>query len=125
MHTVQLLVSFSYFADDRKLFVGMLNKQQSEDDIRQLFLPYGAIEECTILRDQNGCSKGKKLVLFLHFSQSLFEQVRAGTRKAGQRAALTTPQNVAPCPGGLAWSRGPRRRHAIILKLQALADDCS
>jgi len=78
MHKVRLIYSFSYFADDRKLFVGMLNKQQSEDDIRQLFLPYGTIEECTILRDQNGCSKGKRHVLLLHFCQSVFEQVCAG-----------------------------------------------
>jgi len=45
--------------DDRKLFVGMLNKQQQEDDVRQLFRSYGTIEECTILRDQNGNSKGR------------------------------------------------------------------
>lgn len=47
-------------SEDRKLFVGMLNKQQCEDDIRELFLPYGNVEECTILRDQNGGSKGEQ-----------------------------------------------------------------
>lgn len=37
----------------------MISKNFDEQQIRQLFQSYGIIEDCTILRDPNGKSRGK------------------------------------------------------------------
>ena len=37
----------------------VISKQQTEDDVRQIFGNYGHIEECTILRGPDGASKGE------------------------------------------------------------------
>lgn len=42
----------------------MLNKKYNEQDVRQLFSGYGTIDECTVLRDQSGQSKGCAFVTF-------------------------------------------------------------
>lgn len=42
----------------------MLNKKYNENDVRQLFSGLGTIEECTVLRDQTGQSKGCAFVTF-------------------------------------------------------------
>ncbi|XP_067942076.1 CUGBP Elav-like family member 5 isoform X2 [Watersipora subatra] len=56
--------------EDRKLFVGMLSKSQTEKDARSLFEQYGTIEECTILRDQQGNSKGCAFLKFTNHAEA-------------------------------------------------------
>ncbi|KAJ8912527.1 hypothetical protein NQ315_014471 [Exocentrus adspersus] len=63
-------LSFSSQADylcrkvERKLFVGMLSKKLCENDVRALFAGHGVIEECTVLRDATGNSRGCAFVTF-------------------------------------------------------------
>ena len=37
----------------------MVTKKYGENDVRAMFLHFGPIEECTVLRDNNGISKGQ------------------------------------------------------------------
>ncbi|XP_073949773.1 CUGBP Elav-like family member 1 isoform X3 [Choristoneura fumiferana] len=64
-HPIQMKPADSENRNERKLFVGMLNKKLSENDVRALFAGHGAIEECTVLRDAQGQSKGCAFVTFI------------------------------------------------------------
>jgi hypothetical protein len=44
--------------EDRKLFIGMISKKCTENDIRVMFSSFGQIEECRILRGPDGLSRG-------------------------------------------------------------------
>lgn len=64
-HPIQMKPADSQNRNDRKLFIGMLSKELDESDVRSLFSPYGPIEECTVLRDSAGKSKGCAFVTYL------------------------------------------------------------
>lgn len=80
--TLRIIIPiFAYFkshrnAEERKLFVGMLSKKMNEADVRDMFKPYGTIEECTVLREGAGVSKGCAFVLFTTKS-SAYSAMRA------------------------------------------------
>eukprot|EP00117_Sycon_ciliatum_P046589 scpid41360/ scgid33348/ CUGBP Elav-like family member 3; Bruno-like protein 1; CUG-BP- and ETR-3-like factor 3; ELAV-type RNA-binding protein 1; RNA-binding protein BRUNOL-1; Trinucleotide repeat-containing gene 4 protein len=66
----------------KKLFVGMLARTLGDEDLRQMFLPYGDVEDCVILRNSDKTSKGcafvtltdmnscQKAIVALHNSQT-------------------------------------------------------
>ena len=50
--------------------MGMLSKHCTEDDVRVMFEPYGAVEEVTVLRDKEGQSKGCSFIKFASRQQA-------------------------------------------------------
>ncbi|XP_051154675.1 CUGBP Elav-like family member 2 isoform X3 [Leptopilina boulardi] len=63
VHPIQMKPADSENRNQRKLFVGMLSKKYTENDVRNMFGVFGTIEECSVLRD-NGQSKGCAFVTF-------------------------------------------------------------
>ncbi|XP_065318465.1 uncharacterized protein LOC135926497 isoform X2 [Gordionus sp. m RMFG-2023] len=63
-HAVQIKPANELSKNDRKLFIGNLDKSLGEDDVKKYFSECGEIEECIILRGVNNDSKGCAFVIY-------------------------------------------------------------
>jgi len=63
-HPIQMKPADTENRNERKLFIGMVCKKLNEEDIKAMFVQFGSIEECTVLRDDNGISRGCAFVTF-------------------------------------------------------------
>lgn len=76
-------------AEERKLFVGMIPKEYSEDELRGLFLPYGAVEEVAFIQ-KSGSFQGCAFVKMdtRVNAQRAIESLNGSTTLPGCRAPL-------------------------------------
>jgi len=58
----QLLCYCNYYHPEelRKIFVGMLSKTCSDQDLKEMFQEFGPVEEVTVLRNHDATSKGER-----------------------------------------------------------------
>ncbi|XP_035242436.1 CUGBP Elav-like family member 3 isoform X2 [Anguilla rostrata] len=98
---------------DRKLFVGMLGKQQSDEDVRKMFEPFGSIDECTVLRGPDGTSKGCAFVKF----QSHAEAQAAINTLHGSRTLPGASSSLVVKFADTEKERGLRRMQQVASQL--------
>ncbi|XP_061872072.1 CUGBP Elav-like family member 3 isoform X6 [Colius striatus] len=98
---------------DRKLFVGMLSKQQADEDVRKMFEPFGTIDECTVLRGPDGTSKGCAFVKF----QSHAEAQAAIAALHGSRTLPGASSSLVVKFADTEKERGLRRMQQVASQL--------
>ncbi|VDL84803.1 unnamed protein product [Nippostrongylus brasiliensis] len=70
-HPVQMKPADTENRNERKLFIGQLARKHNEDDIRNYFGKFGHIEECTVLRESDGKSRGCAFVTYTNRTSAL------------------------------------------------------
>ncbi|XP_072353352.1 CUGBP Elav-like family member 4 isoform X12 [Scyliorhinus torazame] len=104
--------------EDRKLFVGMLNKQQSEEDVRRLFEAFGNIEECTILRGPDGNSKG---CAFVKFSAHAEAQAAINALHGSQTMPFSFPSAFQGASSSLVVKFADTDKERTMRRMQQMA----
>jgi len=92
------LADFSLDRRDRKLFVGMLSHSLVEEDLAHIFDRFGHIEDCTVLRDSDGKSRGCAFITFAtkESANEAIDTVHRSMRMEG----CSSPINVKLAEGG-------------------------
>ncbi|KTG33503.1 hypothetical protein cypCar_00025404 [Cyprinus carpio] len=91
----------------------MLGKQQSDEDVRKMFEPFGSIDECTVLRGPDGTSKGCAFVKF----QSHSEAQSAINSLHGSRTLPGASSSVVVKFADTDKERGMRRMQQVASQL--------
>ncbi|XP_031649696.1 CUGBP Elav-like family member 3 isoform X5 [Oncorhynchus kisutch] len=102
---------------DRKLFVGMLGKQQSDTDVRKMFEELGSIEECTVLRGPDGTSKGCAFVKY----QNNVEAAAAISTLHGSRTLPGASSSLVVKFADSEKERGIRRMQQVASQLGVIS----
>ncbi|KAK1880926.1 CUGBP Elav-like family member 3 [Dissostichus eleginoides] len=103
--------------EDRKLFVGMLGKQQTDTDVKKMFEPFGSIEECTVLRGPDGTSKGCAFVKY----QSNAEAQAAINTLHGSRTLPGASSSLVVKFADSEKERGLRRMQQVASQLGVIS----
>ncbi|XP_070969804.1 CUGBP Elav-like family member 3 isoform X4 [Oncorhynchus clarkii lewisi] len=103
--------------EDRKLFVGMLGKQQSDADVRKMFEEFGSIEECTVLRGPDGTSKGCAFVKY----QNNVEAAAAISTLHGSRTLPGASSSLVVKFADSEKERGIRRMQQVASQLGVIS----
>uniref|UniRef100_A0AAQ5Z5L5 RRM domain-containing protein n=1 Tax=Amphiprion ocellaris TaxID=80972 RepID=A0AAQ5Z5L5_AMPOC len=114
---IQVKPADSESRGDRKLFVGMLGKQQTDTDVRKMFEPFGSIEECTVLRGPDGTSKGCAFVKF----QSNAEAQAAINALHGSRTLPGASSSLVVKFADSEKERGLRRMQQVASQLGVIS----
>uniref|UniRef100_A0A3B3UMA7 CUGBP Elav-like family member 3 n=1 Tax=Poecilia latipinna TaxID=48699 RepID=A0A3B3UMA7_9TELE len=114
---IQVKPADSESRGDRKLFVGMLGKQQTDADVRKMFEPFGSIEECTVLRGPDGTSKGCAFVKF----QSNAEAQAAINALHGSRTLPGASSSLVVKFADSEKERGLRRMQQVASQLGVIS----
>lgn len=83
---------------ENKLFIGMLPKTIDEEDLHNMFAPYGELREVHIIRGPEGSSKGCAFVKFvdrdaamvaIEDMNDIIPPVKLNTRKCSEQLPVT------------------------------------